>query len=121
MTNELAKRWWMDPGVAYLHRLGTDVQVIPLLSKTSKEYAVAKNVARINRGNMSEDYYKLQREGDSSSKVLSMIDLAEVFHQYLNRLCNDGHDVVVGLIHIITRFTGMYKWPIPIEHFRINY
>jgi hypothetical protein len=56
------------------------VQIIPLLLKTSKEYAVVKIAARINRENMSEDYHKLQREGNNSSKVLSMNDLAGVFH-----------------------------------------
>jgi hypothetical protein len=49
----------VDPRVAYVHMLGGDVQVIPLLSKTSEEYVVAKIAARINRGNMSEDYHKL--------------------------------------------------------------
>jgi hypothetical protein len=36
-TDERAKRWWVDPRVAYMHRLGGDVQVIPLLLKTSEE------------------------------------------------------------------------------------
>jgi hypothetical protein len=42
MTQTLAQRWWMDPKVAYLHRRDADVERIPLLSKTSKNYPVAK-------------------------------------------------------------------------------
>jgi hypothetical protein len=92
MTQTLAERWWMDPRVAYLHRWGADADITPLLLKTFEEYAVAKIAARINKENRLEDYHKLQREGNSSSKVLSMSDLVGVFHQYLNRLCNDGRD-----------------------------
>jgi hypothetical protein len=89
--------------------------------KTSKEYVVAKIATRINRGNISEDYHKLEREGNSSLEVLSINDLVGVFHQYPNRLCNDNCDVVGGLSHIITYFTGTYKWLVPIVHIRINY
>jgi hypothetical protein len=59
MTDTLDQRWWVDPGVAYLYKLGVDVQIIPLLLRSSKEYAVAKIGARINKGNMSENYHKL--------------------------------------------------------------
>ena len=62
-AEELAKRWWVDPRVAYVHKEGVDVQVIPRLSKASKEYVVAKIMLRINKGNMLEDYHKLQRGG----------------------------------------------------------
>jgi hypothetical protein len=86
-----------------------DVQVILLLLKTSEEYTIAKIVARINRGNMPEDYHKLQREGSSNLEVLSMNDLVGVFHKYLNHLYNDSRNVAGGLFHIITRFTRMYK------------
>jgi hypothetical protein len=86
MTQTLAEKWWVDPKVAYLHRRDADVEIIPLLSKPLEEYAIAKLVAKINRENMSEDYHKLQREGNNSSMVLSMSDLAGVFHQYLNCL-----------------------------------
>ena len=70
---------------------------------------------------MSEDYHKLQREGNNSLEVLSMSDLVGVFHQYQNRLCNNGRDQAEGLFHIIPRFIGTYKWPVSIEHFRFNY
>jgi hypothetical protein len=69
----------VDPRVAYLHRWDTNVEIILLLSKTSEKYVVAKLTIKINIENMSEDYQKLQRDGNSSSMVLSMIDLAEVF------------------------------------------
>jgi hypothetical protein len=52
-----------------------DVEIIPQLSKTSKEYSVAKLAAKINNENISEDYHKLQREGNNTSMVLSMSDL----------------------------------------------
>ena len=55
-TEELAKRWWVDPKVAYVYKLGGDVQVILQLSKTSEEYVVTKIAARINKENMCEDY-----------------------------------------------------------------
>jgi hypothetical protein len=35
-TVELARRWWVDPRVAYVHKLGEDVQIIPLLTRASK-------------------------------------------------------------------------------------
>jgi hypothetical protein len=62
-AEEMAKRWWVDPRLAYVHKEGVDVQVIPRFSKTSEEYVVAKIALRFNRGNMSEDFYKLQRGG----------------------------------------------------------
>jgi hypothetical protein len=121
-TEELAKRWWVDPKVAYVHKAGADVQVILQLLKTFEEYIVAKIVLRINRENMSEDYHKLQREGGgSSSGDFLLNDLAGVFHVYLNCVCNDGRDTVGGLSYIITHFMGGYKWPISFEHFRIVY
>ena len=43
---------------------------------------------------MSKDYHKLQKEGNSNSKVLSMSDLIKVFCQNLNQWCNNGRDVV---------------------------
>ena len=49
MTQTLAKRWWVDPRIAYLHRQGVDADITPLLLKTSEEYAIAKIVARINK------------------------------------------------------------------------
>jgi serine/threonine protein kinase len=99
---ELAKRWWVDPRVAYVHKVDADVDV------------------RINRENMSEDYHKLQR-GGINSRDLPLNDLAGVFHVYLNHICNNGRDTAGGLSHIITRFMGEHKWPIPFEHFRTVY
>jgi hypothetical protein len=72
--------------VAYLHKQNADVGIILQLTKTLEVYVVAKFATKINRKNMLEDYYKLQREGNNSSMVLSMSDLAGVFHQYLNCL-----------------------------------
>jgi hypothetical protein len=97
------------------------VQVIPRLSKVSKEYFVAKIALRINRRNMLEDYYKMQRGGGYSPRDLILNDLASVFHVYLNRICNNGRDTAGGLSHIITRFMEEHKWPIPFEHFRTVY
>jgi hypothetical protein len=41
------------------------VQVIPRLSKTSEEYAITKIALKINKGNMSKEYYKLQRREEA--------------------------------------------------------
>jgi hypothetical protein len=121
-VEELAKRWWVDPRVAYVHKEGVDVQVIPQLSKASKVYTVSKIALRINRGNMLEDYHKLQKgRGGSSHGDLSLNDLASVFHVYLNHVCNNGRDTARSLSHIITLFMGEHKWPILFEHFRIVY
>ena len=43
-----------------------DVETIPRLTKTSKAYTVGKIAIRINKGNMSEDYWKLQMPGVTS-------------------------------------------------------
>jgi hypothetical protein len=120
MSKTLAKIYWVDPRVAYLYKWDANVEISPILSKTYEEYAVTKFATRINKKNMLEDYHKLQREGNSSSIVLSMSDIARVFHYYLKCLCNDGHDGVGGLFYIITRFTKTYKWPVLDEHFRTN-
>jgi hypothetical protein len=117
----LAKRWWVDPRVAYVHKEGADVQVIPQLSKASEEYIVAKIALRINWGNMSADYHKMQKGGGNGHGDMTLNELASVFHVYLNRICNNGRDTAGGLSHIITRFMGEHKWPIPFEHFRTVY
>jgi hypothetical protein len=106
-TNEQTK----IPMVAYSHMQGTNVEIIPQLTKTLEEYAIAKLAAKINKENMLEDYHKLQREDNNSSMVLSRSDLAKIFHQYPNCLCNKGHDGTKGLSHIITHFTETYNWP----------
>jgi hypothetical protein len=56
------------------------VEIIPQLSKTLEEYAIAKFATKINNEKMSEDYHKLQLEGQKSSMVLSMSDLVKVFN-----------------------------------------
>jgi hypothetical protein len=111
MIQTLIDMWWMDPMVAYSHMQGTNVEIIPQLTKTLEEYAIAKLAAKINKENMLEDYHKLQREDNNSSMVLSRSDLAKIFHQYPNCLCNKGHDGTKGLSHIITHFTETYNWP----------
>jgi hypothetical protein len=85
-------------------------------------YIVAKIALRINRGNMSEDYHKLQKGGGGSGpRDLSLNDLASIFHVYLNHVFNNGRNTAGGLSYIITRFMGEHKWPIPFEQFRTVY
>jgi hypothetical protein len=47
----------MDPTIVYVHNPHADAQFIPLLTKASEEYVVAKIAARIFGSHMSEDYY----------------------------------------------------------------
>ena len=116
----LAERWWVDPTIAYLHKRDADVEVIPQLTKTSEAYAVAKIAIRINKGNMSENYWKLQKVGETSVRFQRQ-ELADVFGIYLNRLCTSDRDRAGGLSHIVTRFRDTYNWPVPYEHFRSSY
>jgi hypothetical protein len=120
MTRTLRERWWVDPRIAYLHKRDADVEIIPRLTKTSEAYAVGKIAIRINKGNMSEDYWKLQVPGETSSHF-PLEQLGNVFEGYLNRVCSNDRDGAGGLSHIITRFRGTYNWPIPYEHFRSSY
>ena len=120
MAETLRRRWWVDPAVAYLHRHGADVEIIPKLSKTSEEYATARIAQRINRMSMSTDYERLQRES-GSSVVFTNQEFANMFHTYLDRLCTTGRESAGGLSHIINRFSGTYNWPTPYEHFRTTY
>jgi hypothetical protein len=121
MTQTLANRWWVDPRVAYLHKRDADVEIILPLFKISNEYAVAKLAIKISKEYMLEYYHKLQKEGNINAMVLSMSDLAGVFHQYLHRLYDKGRDQARGLFHIITHITETYKWLIAVEHFRTMY
>jgi hypothetical protein len=47
----------VDTAIVYVFNPHADAQVIPLLSRASEEYAVAKIAARIFGSHMSEDYY----------------------------------------------------------------
>jgi hypothetical protein len=120
MTKTLRDRWWVDPTIAYLHKRDADVEIIPRLTKTSEAYAVAKIAIRINKDNMSEDYWKLQVPGETSAHF-RLEQLGNVFEGYLNRLCNSDRDRAGGLSHIVTRFRETYNWPVPYEHFRSSY
>ena len=110
-------RWWVDPTIVYVHNLHADAQVIPVLSKASEEYAVAKIVAKIFGLHISEDYYNRQKD----SEKCSINDLEGIFQVYLNCLCNNGRKNAGGIAHIIRFFVQMFKWPIPVEHFRTQY
>ena len=116
----LAERWWVDPAIAYLHKRDADVEVIPQLTKTSEAYAVAKIASRINKRNMSENYWKLQKR-EETSVHFRVQDLGEVFRGYLDRLCTSDRDGAGGLSHIVTRFRDTYNWPVPYDHFRSSY
>jgi hypothetical protein len=62
-AEEMAKRWWVDPRLAYVHKEGADVQVIPRLPKTYEEHAVAKIALRINRGEHVRGLSQIAEEG----------------------------------------------------------
>ena len=106
-----------DPTIVYVYNPHVDAQVILLLSRASKEYAVAKIAARIFGSYMLEDYYNWQKDLEE----YSISDLERIFQVYLNHLCNNGHENVGGISHIITFFIQTFKWPIPVEHFRMQY
>ena len=120
MAETLRRRWWVDPRVVYLHKQNADVQVIPKLSRASEEYATARIAQRINGKTMSKDYEKLQRESQTYV-VFSNEELANTFHMYMDRVCNEDREGAGGLSHIITRFSDTYNWPTPHEHFRSTY
>jgi tRNA A58 N-methylase Trm61 len=73
VTQTLANRWWVDPRVVYLHRRDVDVEIIRYCSRPSQN-AVAKLAEHI-RG-----LSQVAKEGNGSSMVLSMSDLARIFH-----------------------------------------
>jgi hypothetical protein len=120
MRRSLRERWWVDPRIAYLHKHGADVEIIPQLTKTSEAYAVGKIAIRINKGNMSEDYWKLQVPRETSVHF-PLDQFGNVFEGYLNRVCNNDRDGAGGLSHIVTWFRKTYHWPVPHEHFRSSY
>ena len=103
MTKTLRERWWLDPRIAYLHKRNAGVGIIPRLTKTSEAYAVGKIAIRINKGNMSEDYWKLQMPEVTSSHF-PLEELGNVFEGYLNRLWNSSRQGAGGLSHIVTLF-----------------
>jgi serine/threonine protein kinase len=110
-------RWWMDPTIVYVYNPHADAQVIPLLSRASEKYAVAKIAARIFGSHMSEDYYNWQKDLEG----YSISDLEHIIQDYLNRLCNNSRENAGGISHIITFFMRTFKWLIPVEHFRTQY
>jgi hypothetical protein len=87
MQKELEERWWVDPTIAYVRKPrrkpDADVEIRPPVTKTTEAYGVAKLALRINKGNMSEDYWKLQTPGETSA-LFRQHDLADVFESYLN-------------------------------------
>lgn len=120
MVETLRKRYWVDPRVAFLYKAGEDLQVIPKYSIASEEFATARIAQRINGMTMSTAYESLQR-GNRNTSVFSNQDLAQAFHLYMDRVCNESRDGAGGLSHIISRFSEMFHWPTPHEHFRTNY
>ena len=120
MAETLKARWWVDPRIAYLHKPDADVQIIPKLSMASEEYATARIAQRINAGTMSVDYEKLQRDSHCSN-IFQNQQFADIFHLYMERVCNASRDDAGGLFHIITRFSDTHNWPTPTEHFRTMY
>ena len=49
----------MNPWIAYLHKHNANVKIILQLLKTSEAYTIGKIAIRINKGDMSEAYWKL--------------------------------------------------------------
>jgi serine/threonine protein kinase len=98
-------RWWVNLAIIYIHNPHADAQVIPLLTRASEEYAVAKIAVRIFGLHMLEDYYNRQKD----SEGYSLNDLERIFHVYLNRLCNNDRENAGGISHIITFFMRMFK------------
>ncbi len=119
-TEALAKRWWVDPEIAYLHKAGADVEIIPMYSRKSEEYAVGKLAQKINAQCMTQVYFELQRETPHTTKF-PFHEFGRVFDLYLDRLCMPGENEHRSLAHVVHRFCGTYHWPIPDEHFRRSY
>ena len=114
----IARRYWVDPRVMYVHRPSQDIQIIPDLVLASEDYATAKIASRINKGNMSDVYYNAEPQPRTFD---SKEDLARTFHIYLDRACGDNRGDVGGLSHVINRFRDVHKWPVPTEHYRHQY
>jgi len=64
----LARRWWVSPAIAYVHKKDKDVKIVPTLSCASKEYVVCKIVKQLNKDYKSEEYHKFNMETKSMSK-----------------------------------------------------
>ena len=86
----------MDPAIIYVYNPHVDAQVIPLFSRASKEYTVAKIATRIFGLHMSKDYYTQEKD----SEGYSINDLECIFLVYLNRVCNNGRENAGGISHI---------------------
>ncbi|MBE3102861.1 MAG: hypothetical protein IMZ40_01335 [Bacilli bacterium] len=119
-TEALERRWWVDPEIAYLHKAGADVGIIPMYSRKSEEYAVGKLAQKINAQCMTQAYFELQRETPHMTKF-PFHEFGRVFDLYLNRLCLPAENEHRSLAHVVHRFCGTYHWPIPDEHFRRSY
>ncbi|KAG0621197.1 hypothetical protein M758_3G001500 [Ceratodon purpureus] len=120
MEETLQRRYWVDPRVAFLYKAGEDHQIVPKYSIASEEFATARIAQRINGMTMSTAYEQLQR-GNRNTSVFNNGDLAQAFHLYMDRVCNESRDSAGGLSHIISRFTDMFHWSTPHEHFRKKY
>jgi len=112
----LAKRWWVNLAIAYVHEKNKDVGIVPTLSRTSEEYGVYKIAKPSNKDNMLEGYHKLNMETKSMSKF-GHHELSISFQEYLERPCRAGPLNVGGVTHIIGRFCNTFNWPVLDEHF----
>ena len=106
--------------MVFLSKPNADIYIIPKYSMASEEFAAARTAQKINGKTMSTAYENLQRGGRNTS-VFSNEDLAQAFHLYIERVCNESRDGARGLSHIISRFNEIFNWPTPHEHFRTKY
>jgi hypothetical protein len=58
-NEKMRGRWWVDPNIIYVHQVDLAAEVIPVLTRASEEYVVAKIASRIFGGHMSKDYHQL--------------------------------------------------------------
>jgi hypothetical protein len=120
MNQTLKSRWWVDPDIAYLHKVGADVQNIPMYSRKSEAYAVGKLAQRINAQCMSKAYFDLQHETTNMTQF-PFHEFGRVFDLYLDRLCLKGEGEHRTVAHVVHRFCDTYRWPVPDEHFRHSF
>ena len=106
--------------MAFPYKAGEDFQVIPKYSIASEEFATAERSQRINGMTMSKAYENLQR-GNPNTLVFNNEDLAQAFHLYMDRVCNESRDGAGGLSHIISCFSDMFHWLTLHEHFQTKY
>jgi serine/threonine protein kinase len=52
-------RWWVDPNIIYVYQVDLAIEVLPVLTRASEEYVVAKIASRIFAEHMSKDYHQL--------------------------------------------------------------